>query len=58
MTQNHVHEGSIPSEGTKTKGLWDQLTPEQKKGALSYVGPEVHGDPAFLRNKRGSDADG
>jgi len=29
-------------------GLFAQLTEGQKKAALSYRGPEGHGDPAFL----------
>lgn len=28
-------------------GLFARLTPEQKAAALSYRGPENHGDPAF-----------
>ena len=30
------------------RGLFSQLTDEQKQMALNYKGPTNHGDPAFL----------
>ena len=34
------------------RGLWSQLTDEQKKAALGYRGPEDHGDPSFSMRDR------
>ena len=30
------------------RGLFSQLTPEQREFAMNYKGPANHGDPAFL----------
>lgn len=50
---NHPQEGeageAAPREMT---GLFQGLTADQKKAALSYDGPEDHGDPAFLAKRR------
>ena len=43
------------------RGFWSGLSPEQKKAALEYRGPENHGDPetheqrSCLRKRRFSD---
>lgn len=41
-------------ERRQPRGLWCQLTPEQRKAALEYTGPENHGDAAFLLPRVGA----
>ena len=41
-------------ERRQPRGLWCQLTPEQRKAALAYTGPENHGDAAFLLPRVGA----
>ncbi len=42
----------VCAERRPATGLFASLTPDQRRRALSYDGPEGHGDPTFLiKNK-------
>jgi hypothetical protein len=43
-----THFQPMPRPPSAPRGLFAQLTTEQQAAALSYDGPEAHGDPAFL----------
>jgi hypothetical protein len=42
----------VHAERRPATGLFASLTPDQRRRALSYDGPEGHGDPAFLIKNR------
>lgn len=45
-------DGHPHFERQEMRGLWDQLlTPEQKKAALAYRGPESHGVANALKQR-------